>query len=261
MNEDENADRVIRMTLLESRRPPEAPIDEMWAVIEKRVFSGTRLVPLRATRFVPWQVPAMAAAAALVIGVAMGWSLAPRTTITHVVAGSSNAAPPAVGGIAIDTRAPDSLTTSVARNAQLAPHTHSHSIDAVAGPSMTALAKVSTQPRDVGALGGSDMARYLTQTSALLASLPSDRSSQSDTAIAARAADLLTQTHLLLDSRAGSDPTLHRLLEDLELVLAQVARLRGRGNASDLQFIRQALTVHDVIPRVHDATLEASTTD
>jgi hypothetical protein len=106
------------------------------------------------------------------------------------------------------------------------------------------------------------MSRYLAQTAVLLASLPSDRATRtSDSVVANRAAELLTQTHLLLDSKAGSDPTLHRLLEDLELVLAQVSRLRGQRNATDLQLIHQALTSHDVLPRVHDATIEASITD
>ncbi|HEY8309083.1 MAG TPA: hypothetical protein VIG47_00940, partial [Gemmatimonadaceae bacterium] len=111
-------------------------------------------------------------------------------------------------------------------------------------------------------VGGSDMSRYLVRTAALLASLPPDRTTAaSDTIIADRASELLTQTHLLLDSRVGSDPTLHRLLEDLELVLAQVARLRVQRSGSDLQLIHQALTVRDVLPRVHDATVEASITD
>jgi hypothetical protein len=129
--------------------------------------------------------------------------------------------------------------------------------------SMNNMNNTTSVPSELDDIGnGAGMGRYLVQTAALLASLPSDRAAtESDTTIARRAGDLLIQTHLLLDSQAGSDPTLHRLLEDLELVLAQVARLRGPQSRSDLQLIHQAITAHDVLPRVHDATVEVSTTD
>jgi hypothetical protein len=39
------------------------------------------------------------------------------------------------------------------------------------------------------------------------------------------ARDLLTTTRLLLDSPAGADPARRELLETLELVLVQIARL------------------------------------
>jgi hypothetical protein len=138
------------------------------------------------------------------------------------------------------------------------PRLHTASMNNVSNTTSTASA--ASELDDIG--NGAGMGRYLVQTAALLASLPSDRAAtESDTTIARRAGDLLIQTHLLLDSQAGSDPTLHRLLEDLELVLAQVARLRGPQSRSDLQLIHQAITAHDVLPRVHDATVEVSTTD
>ncbi|HEV2643309.1 MAG TPA: hypothetical protein VGT98_11400, partial [Candidatus Elarobacter sp.] len=244
--------------------PPAPPLDEMWANIEPRAFGVVPVLPFRPRQAPRWRAPALAAAAALVVGVGLGWYAAPR---------GRSVAP----GVA-------SPATNVARNPAVTTSTLPEPSDATSGTAESetprTLASGSRDGRDsrsislrgdadamrfvphldVGARG--DMSRYLAQTAALLASLPQDKgSAASDSAVATRAGELLTQTHLLLDSQAGSDPTLHKLLEDLELVLAQVARLRATPNGADLQLIRQALTVHDVLPRVYDATVEAGTTD
>src|SRR5262245_48844482 len=75
--------------------------------------------------------------------------------------------------------------------------------------------------------------KYLGQTAALLIALPNEvHAGRADAQFIARAGDLLLTTRLLLDSPASSDPRMRNLLEDLELVLAQVVRLRsGRGRA------------------------------
>jgi hypothetical protein len=72
---------------------------------------------------------------------------------------------------------------------------------------------------------------------------------------------LLTITRLLLDSPAGSDVRLHNLLQDLELVLAQVARLEPRHHRDEMQFIQTALDEHDIVPRVRSAAADLSLQD
>ena len=236
----------------------------MWAQIEPRAFGDAASRPMLHAHESRWRVATLAAAAALVIGVGLGWYVAPPRTVTHVVMSSRPTT--TSGSVAVTEPAHESLNTPRATGVAIAntqPMPGSSRGPDVAVPQRVAdpgATRLAAQFNDVG--NGSDMGRYLAQTAALLASLPSDHAAAaSDTAVATRASDLLTQTHLLLDSRAGNDPTLHRLLEDLELVLAQVARLRGSRNGADLQLIHQALTVHDVLPRVHDATVEASITD
>ncbi len=282
--EEEHLDELIRRTLAESRRSPEPPLDEMWAHIERKAFDETprrRMVVAmparwsRWSRWSRWTTPAIAAAAALLIGVGLGWSVAPRgSVVTRIVtvpaqsvATAQSSAPkhtevPATSNASTDANT--DASTDAARTSSRTPRmTLAHSTT-TPGTSD----RVAQQPT-VGLLAnrfddseGNDVSRYLIRTAALLQTLPAEKTTaKSDTAIANRAAELLTQTHLLLDSRAGSDPTLHRLLEDLELVLAQVARLRVKQSGSDLQLIHQALTVRDVLPRVHDATVEASITD
>ena len=265
--EDERMDETIRQTLAASRRPPEPPLDAMWAQIEKRAFHDAQPRLVLHTNPSRWYLPARAAAAALVFGVGLGWYAAPRNVVTRIVASPTATTTP-VQRTASASESPET-NTSTTDNANYVSSTRpSHATvptqntRTVAAPDLpdAAAARLASQFNDVG--NGSDMSRYLAQTAVLLASLPSDHASaESDTAVATHAGELLTQTHLLLDSKAGSDPTLHRLLEDLELVLAQVARLRGQRNGTDLQLIHQTLTAHDVLPRVHDATIEASITD
>lgn len=96
---------------------------------------------------------------------------------------------------------------------------------------------------------------YLGQAAALLISLPGkDANGKTDAAFAAKATDLLVTTRLLIDSPAAAqDPKLHSLLEDLELVLVQIARLHSERNMGDLDLIHQAVEQGDVISRLNSA--------
>ena len=264
--EEEHLDELIRSTLAESRRAPAPLLDEMWADIEQRAFedSPRRRIVALPVRWSRWATPAIAAAAALIVGVGLGWSVAPRSTVvTRIVTIPAQSV--AIAQKSEPARTEDAAATppntgttlassSVPRTVLTHASTRPMAVDRTSQDAAVAL--LTTRFDDTG---GSDVSRYLVRTAALLQALPADRTTtRSDTTIANRAAELLTQTHLLLDSKAGTDPTLHKLLEDLELVLAQVARLRVQQSGSDLQLIHQALTVRDVLPRVHDATVEAS---
>lgn len=104
-------------------------------------------------------------------------------------------------------------------------------------------------------------ANYFGETAALFRDVQARR----DGAYGAQAATLLARTRLLLDSPAASDPRLRDLLEDLELVLAQIAVLQpDTANAlhrNDLQVIRSALLARDLVPRVHTAVVSFATND
>lgn len=105
---------------------------------------------------------------------------------------------------------------------------------------------------------------YLEQAAALLIALPNpsgpDRlsSASASTRLADKASDLLLTTRLLLDSPAAQDPRLHSLLEDLELVFAQIARLRVEKSKSDLDLIHQAVNQGDVLSRLNFAVTNPS---
>jgi hypothetical protein len=104
---------------------------------------------------------------------------------------------------------------------------------------------------------------YLGQTVALLTALPAAaRDGQPDARFTTQASDLLTTTRLLLDSpAAASDPRLKNLLEDLELVLAQLSRLPSEHGGPELNLITEALEQRDVVPRVRAAAASISSDD
>lgn len=104
---------------------------------------------------------------------------------------------------------------------------------------------------------------YLGQTVALLTALPAAaRDGQPDQRFVTQAGELLSTTRLLLDSpAAASDPRLKNLLEDLELVLAQVARLPAEHGSTELNLIAEALEQRDVVPRVRAAVVSISGDD
>lgn len=90
--------------------------------------------------------------------------------------------------------------------------------------------------------------QYLSRTEAFLTGFRADaQRGQLDSGFTASARELLTATRLMLDSPAGRDARLRSLLEDLELVLAQIARYDRR---EDVQFIDQGLDQRGVLLRL-----------
>jgi hypothetical protein len=69
----------------------------------------------------------------------------------------------------------------------------------------------------------------------------------------ATARSLLSTNRLLLDSRIGADPHTRQLLQDLELVLAQIAQLKPAGDSSDVHMITEDMDQGDVLPRLRIA--------
>jgi hypothetical protein len=97
-------------------------------------------------------------------------------------------------------------------------------------------------------------AQYLSSTETLLTGFRADaRGGQLDAQFAAEARQLLGSTRLLLDSPAGRDPHLKPLLEDLELVLAQIAVLPAARDTQDVQLINQGIEQRSVLTRLRTA--------
>ncbi len=97
-------------------------------------------------------------------------------------------------------------------------------------------------------------AQYLSRTEALLTGFRSEaRAGRIDVQFAGQARDLLTTTRLMLDSPAADDPRLKSLLDDLELVLAQIAQVPQGSDRADLQLINQGLEQRSVLLRLRTA--------
>jgi hypothetical protein len=114
---------------------------------------------------------------------------------------------------------------------------------------------VAARQEGVGEPYGRTTTELLGQTAVLLAALPGEaREGRADGRFATQAGQLLVTTRLLLDSPVASDQRLRVLLEDLELVLAQVAQLSGATrNAAEVEFITEAMEQRDVVPRIRVA--------
>ena len=98
--------------------------------------------------------------------------------------------------------------------------------------------------------------QYLARTEVLLTDFRTvSRTGRLDPQFLASARDLLTTTRLILDSPAGNDPHLQILLQDLELVLAQITQLPAEAaGKTELDLINQGLTQRSVVARIRAAT-------
>jgi hypothetical protein len=115
-------------------------------------------------------------------------------------------------------------------------------VPVVAGPSTNAAAyRLATQ-------------EHLGQSEAFLTLFRASFGSQGDYRLAsASARQLLATNRLLLDSPAAVDPRTRLLLEDLELVLAEIAQLSPSSRSGDLDLIRDGIEQGDVMPRLRTA--------
>ncbi len=103
---------------------------------------------------------------------------------------------------------------------------------------------------------------FLGRAAVLLAALPSqNHQGTGDARLTEQAQQLLGTTRLLLDSPVGREQRMKDLLEDLELVLAQVARLQSPHHGEALTLINDALEERDVVPRIRSAVADLSGSD
>jgi len=101
------------------------------------------------------------------------------------------------------------------------------------------------------------VAQHLTRTETLLTSFRAAAAGgQVDASTGEWAGQMLSTTRLLLDSPAADDPKLRTLLEDLELVLAQIAALPRRTDTNrnttntEVDLARRAVEEKQLLPRI-----------
>jgi hypothetical protein len=67
-----------------------------------------------------------------------------------------------------------------------------------------------------------------------------------------RAASLLTDVRLLLDSPAADDPQMRRLLGDLELVLVQMVGMSDENDRDEMELITESIDTRLLLPRLRE---------
>jgi hypothetical protein len=97
--------------------------------------------------------------------------------------------------------------------------------------------------------------QYLSRAETFLTGFRSDvrGNAASNGRFVRQARDLLNTTQLLLDSPAANDPRMRGLLEDLELVLAQISQLSGGPAAHDADLVTQSMDQSNVLPKLRSA--------
>jgi hypothetical protein len=100
--------------------------------------------------------------------------------------------------------------------------------------------------------------QYFSRTEEFLTSFRADLATnqlENRARFAVQARDLLSTTRLMLDSPVGNDQRLRSLLEDLELVLAQISQLDAapNHNGHDADLITQGMNQSNVLPKLRSA--------
>ncbi len=93
-------------------------------------------------------------------------------------------------------------------------------------------------------------AQHLGQAETFLTEFATQQAAQD---LPAQAKDLLSTTRLLLDSKRLTDPGTRQLLEDLELVLIQIATLTPKDRSEELGFIADGLAQSHLRSRLRNA--------
>jgi hypothetical protein len=116
---------------------------------------------------------------------------------------------------------------------------------------------VATQPSPKVSTAAYELAatEYLSQSEAFLTLFRASirREAGNEQLAAATARQLLATNRLLLDSPAAKDGKLKLLLQDLELVLAEIAQLSPQSGSRDLDLITEGLERGGVMTRLRTA--------
>ena len=247
-------DEILRQAARDYNAPGETPRERMWSEIRARRAQQPVTVPLTGRRR-GWYVPA-AAAAVLLLGIAIGRlyerisaasppAVAVQPDRPKVVAESPdvdsvNAATPVAESTPTPTPSPNDRHKSAR-------------IDR-ATPLLTPETRAPGAPNMAYQLA---MVEHLAGTEAMLTSFrAAAKRGEVDAQITTWARNLLTTTRLLQASAAQEDPTMKRLLDDLELVLVQIAQYTSAGphHAEELELIEHSIERRGVIGKLHTNT-------
>jgi hypothetical protein len=278
MSEEDRIDEIIRNLSADYNRPPETPRDEMWAAIQAareapgprlHVTAGGAATGYRAEKkFGPrYAWVGMAAAAALLVATGVGIgrytsrpSVSPTVSSQPVqVIADAPAALPTIPDDEPGGTAPapvENTGNSGISQSHNPPRTQQEIRNNPVFKSTKPLTPVNnrmSQPQNSGVYQVATL-RHLADAEALLTSFALESKDQRmDRNFADWAKGLLSNTRLLLDSPAGDDPRRARLLQDLEMVLAQIVQLSPNAAATDRELIQGSIQNGQVITRLRTA--------
>lgn len=92
---------------------------------------------------------------------------------------------------------------------------------------------------------------HLAETEIFLTAVRADlRAGRTDEELAERSRELLARTRLLLGASTDRSPATEDLLEDLELLLAEISALPKSRPSMDLRLLNETMRQGDILPRI-----------
>ena len=94
---------------------------------------------------------------------------------------------------------------------------------------------------------------HLAQTEMFLTGVRADLSAgriARDGEVTTKSLELLTRTRLLLDATEDRSPAVEQLLQDLELLLAEIAAMPSSGGRADRRLLEETMRQGDILPRI-----------
>jgi hypothetical protein len=266
---NDRIDELLARGARDYNQPGSVPRDEMWARIEasRRARSGQTTKPVRTGRVARplWIRSGVGIAAALILSIGIGIGrrveratpggplpvaantgrATPKTDLAVADEAERSAAAGAsrdsiIGKLREETKGTDRRAHELASR-QLSP-----SLEQSAEPNLAYRLVVLQH------LAGSEAMITAFRTAA--------RRGDVDVQLASWARELLSTTRMLEASAATQDPTMKRLLEDLDLVIAQIVQYatHGTNNSEELDLIEQSITSRGVITKLR-GTVSART--
>lgn len=220
-HDDEALDPELQEAARGYHEPGPAPRDEMWARIQARRAlerrAGGALPPARRIARHPSRFLPWAAGIAALLAVGVGIArMSVSVQLSFEPDSAARAASPAASPFATAPRA-------------------------AAAPGDDAAYRLATAEH----LGQAEVFLTLFRASV--------REGRRERLAPATARQLLATNRLLLDSPAGADPRLRFLLQDLELVLAEIAQLEPGRGSEDLKLITDGLERDGMLVRLRAA--------
>ena len=93
--------------------------------------------------------------------------------------------------------------------------------------------------------------QHLAQTEIFLTEVRADlKAGRTDAELAERSRELLARTRLLLGASTNRSPATEELLQDLELLLAEISALPKSRPSMDLRLLNETMRQGDILPRI-----------